>query len=264
VGIGEIARVFLKIGAMSYGGPAIMGIMQAEIQEKRNWIDEKAFVDGLAIVNMLPGPRATQLGIFIGHAKAGLMGGFIGGLCFILPAFLIMLALAVVYAACGNLPSLRSAFYGIGPVVLGIFAVAVYRLGKNAIRDRTQLALAIAAAVAMFLPYMGFATILLIAGCIGVLVFDSRRHGAIALTVVGVGIAAALMIDAVYVATLAVSLAQIAPHAAPDWVTWLLLLATIAALLRKNMGVLPAMLSGAAIGVLLKEGVPGKVRDLMH
>ena len=146
VGIGEIARVFLKIGAMSYGGPAIMGILQAEIQEKRKWIDKKAFVDGLAIVNLLPGPGATQLGIFIGHAKAGLMGGVVAGLCFILSAFLIMLALAIAYAAYGTLPSPRSAFYGIGPVVLGIFAVAVYRLGKNAIRARTQLALAIAAA----------------------------------------------------------------------------------------------------------------------
>ncbi len=125
VGLGEIARVFLKLGAMSYGGPAIMGIMQAEIQEKRKWIDKKAFVDGLALVNMLPGPGATQLGIFIGHAKGGMPGGIIAGLCFVLPAFLIMLALAAAYLAYGALPSMRSAFYGIGPVVLGIFAVAV-------------------------------------------------------------------------------------------------------------------------------------------
>jgi chromate transporter len=60
---------------MSYGGPAIMGIMQTEIQEKRRWISKQDFVEGLALVNMLPGPGATQLGIFIGHAKAGLIGG---------------------------------------------------------------------------------------------------------------------------------------------------------------------------------------------
>ena len=76
VGLAEIAGAFLKIGAMSYGGPAIMGIMQTEIQEKREWISKPEFVEGLALVNMLPGPGATQLGIFIGHAKAGLAARF--------------------------------------------------------------------------------------------------------------------------------------------------------------------------------------------
>src|SRR5260221_13474246 len=92
-GLADLARVFLKIGAMSYGGPAIMGIMQAEIQEKRQWISKPQFVEGLALVNMLPGPGATQLGIFIGHAKAGLPGGILAGVSFILPAFMVMLAL---------------------------------------------------------------------------------------------------------------------------------------------------------------------------
>lgn len=77
VGAAEIGGVFLKIGAMSYGGPAIMGIMQAEIQEKREWISKPEFVEGFALVNMLPGPGATQLGIFIGHVKAGLIGGLL-------------------------------------------------------------------------------------------------------------------------------------------------------------------------------------------
>lgn len=123
IGLAEIARVFLKIGAMSYGGPAILGIMQTEIQEKRRWIEKPQFVEGLALVNMLPGPGATQLGIYLGHTKAGLAGGIIAGVCFILPAFLIMLALATAYAAFGALPLARNAFYGIGPVVVGIFVV---------------------------------------------------------------------------------------------------------------------------------------------
>src|SRR5580704_16576318 len=130
VSLAEIARVFLKIGAMSYGGPAIMGIMQTEVQEKRQWIEKQQFVEGLALVNMLPGPGATQLGIFIGHTKAGPAGGILAGLCFMLPAFLIMLMLATAYVAFGALPAARNAFYGIGPVVVGIFAVSVYRLAK--------------------------------------------------------------------------------------------------------------------------------------
>jgi len=105
----DLARVFLKIGAMSYGGPAIMGIMQNEIQERRRWLGKERFVEGLSIVNMLPGPGATQLAIFIGHTKGGLAGGIVAGICFIIPAFAIMLLLASAYAAFGALPALRNA-----------------------------------------------------------------------------------------------------------------------------------------------------------
>ena len=180
VSLGEIARVFLKIGAMSYGGPAIMGIMQTEVQEKRQWIEKQQFVEGLALVNMLPGPGATQLGIFLGHAKGGLVGGIVAGICFILPAFLIMLALTTVYVMFGALPSARNAFYGIGPVVVGIFAVSVYRLGKAAIKERSQIAIALAAAAVMFLTPVGLVLPLLAAGCAGIALFHSRRVGLIA------------------------------------------------------------------------------------
>src|ERR1700730_10464682 len=181
VGLGEIARVFLKIGAMSYGGPVIMGIMQTEIQEKREWIAKQQFVEGLALVNMLPGPGATQLGIFIGHTKAGLAGGILAGLCFMLPAFLIMLILATVYVAFGALPSARNAFYGIGPVVVGIFAASVYRLGKGTIKELSQVVIALAAVVVMLFTPLGLVLPLLAAGCIGIALFHSRRTGLIAL-----------------------------------------------------------------------------------
>jgi chromate transporter len=176
---------------MSYGGPAIMGIMQAEIQEKRQWIDKPKFVEGLALVNMLPGPGATQLGIYIGHAKAGIAGGMLAGLCFILPAFFIMLALAAAYIAWGALPAMRSAFYGIGPVVLGIFAVAVYRLGRNAIKDRSQIAIALIAAAGMALSPLGVVMTLMLAGCAGVALFGARRDAAIAFAIILCGYAIA-------------------------------------------------------------------------
>jgi chromate transporter len=179
VGLREIARTFLKIGAMSYGGPAIMGIMQTEIQEKRQWIGKQQFVEGLALVNMLPGPGATQLGIFIGHAKAGLAGGILAGVCFILPAFLVMLVLAAAYVAFGALPSMRNAFYGIGPVVVGIFAVSVYRLGKGTIRERSQVLIGLAAAIVLLLTPLGLVMTLLAAGAIGIALFYSRRIGLI-------------------------------------------------------------------------------------
>src|SRR6202040_83039 len=181
VGPAEIAGVFLKIGAMSYGGPAIMGIMQTEAQEKRKWISKQEFVDGLALVNMLPGPGATQLGIFIGHAKAGIAGGVIAGVCFILPAFLIMLALAAAYVAFGTLPSMRNAFYGIGPVVVGIFAVSVYRLGRATLKERSQIATAAATVAIVLWTPAGLAVTLLAAGCVALALFYSWRAGAIAL-----------------------------------------------------------------------------------
>jgi chromate transporter len=195
VGQGEIAGVFLKIGAMSYGGPAIMGIMQAEIQENRGWISKEEFVEGLALVNMLPGPGATQLGIFIGHAKAGLAGGIMAGVCFILPAFLIMLALAAAYVAFGTLLSMRNAFYGIGPVVVGIFAVSVYRLGKATIRERSQIAIAVAVAIVLFFTPVGLVLPLMAAGCGGIALFHSRRTGLIALAVLVAAFAAYYLVD---------------------------------------------------------------------
>ena len=204
----ELARVFLKLGAMSYGGPAIMGIMQAEIQEKRRWLSKERFLEGLALVNMLPGPGATQLGIFIGYDRAGWRGGVLAGLCFILPAFFIMLALTAAYTAYGALPALRGAFYGLGPVVLGIFSVAVYRLGRNAIQDRSQVLLAALAALAVAFTPLGIVATLLLAGCIGVMLYHSPRAGAIA--------AAAIVALAMTIRWLSVGGGgSAAPHATP-------------------------------------------------
>lgn len=177
----EIASNFLKIGAMAYGGPAIMGIMQAELQEKRQWLGKERFMEGLALVNMLPGAGATQLGIFLGHARGGWWGGLLAGLCFVLPAFFIMLVLTAAYATFGGSPLMRGALYGLGPVVLGIFAVAVYRLGKNTIAGPAQILIALAAAVAAATSPVGIAMLLALAGGIGLSLFHSRKLGGVVL-----------------------------------------------------------------------------------
>jgi chromate transporter len=175
----EVARAFLKIGAMSYGGPAIMGLMQVEFQEKRAWLSKERFLEGLALVNMLPGAGATQLGIYIGHARAGWWGAALAGLCFIVPAFFIMLVLTVAYAEYGAIPAARDVFYGLAPVVVGIFAVAVYRLGRNAVSDGWQGAFAVGAGLlAAFTPF-GIVPTLLLAGALGVARYGSRRAGVV-------------------------------------------------------------------------------------
>ncbi len=181
--LAEIARVFLKLGALSYGGPAIMGIMQAETQEKRRWLTKEKFLEGMALVNMLPGPVAMQLGIYLGYDRAGWRGGLVAGLSFMLPAFVILMLLTLAYSAYGTVQLARNAFYGIGPVVLGVFFVAVYRLGKAGIKTLTHVAIAVASASLLIFAPICIAGVLLLAGCVGVALFHSRKWGLIGLAV---------------------------------------------------------------------------------
>src|SRR6185369_14450118 len=171
----EIAASLFKLGATSYGGPAIMGVMQAELQEKRRWVSKERFLEGLSVANMLPGATATQLGIFLGYARGGWWGGLIGGLCFVAPAFVIMLALTMAYATLGVTPIARGALYGLGPVVLALFAVAVYRLGRTAASTVPEVVIGVVAAVASAATSLGIVAILVLAGCAGLVLFQSRK-----------------------------------------------------------------------------------------
>lgn len=186
----ETLGVFAKIGAMSYGGAAIMGIMQTEVQERRGWVSKERYLEGVALVNALPGAPATQLAIYIGCNRAGWLGGILAGLGFMLPAFFIMLALTLAYTAYGELPIVRDAFYGLGPVVLGIFVVAMCRLGKAALTAPPQVVIAAGAALLVALTPVGTAGTLLLAGCVGVAAYQSRAWGLRA------GFVAALLIGA--------------------------------------------------------------------
>lgn len=177
----DIAWVFLTLGATSYGGPAIMGVMQAELQEKRQWVSRERFVEGLSLVNMLPGATATQLGIFLGYVRGGWRGGLLAGVCFALPAFVIMLGLAIAHAALGVTPIMRSALYGLGPVVLGIFLVALWRLGRSTARTAAEAGIGVGAVAALALSPLGVASILVVAGGIGLLLFHPRRRPLIVL-----------------------------------------------------------------------------------
>src|SRR5215475_4896764 len=136
----DVASSLLRLGATSYGGPAIMGIMQEELQERRKWVSKERFIEGLSVANMLPGATPTQLGIFLGCARGGWWGGLVGGLCFVTPAFVVMLVLTMAYASLGFTPIARGALYGLGPVVLALFALAVYRLAKSAAGTGTEIA----------------------------------------------------------------------------------------------------------------------------
>ncbi|HKW39521.1 MAG TPA: chromate efflux transporter [Burkholderiales bacterium] len=184
----EVAGVFLKIGTVGFGAPAIWGLIQAEVQERRAWLTKERYLEGYALVQTLPGPPALQMCIFAGHQRAGWWGGLVGGLAFTVPAFAIMLALTALYSYYGAVPVLRDALYGLGPVVLGIFIATAYRLGRNAIVDRASIAIAIAAAAAV--AWLGVAGTLLLAGCAGVALRYSRRAGLLAALATAILIAA--------------------------------------------------------------------------
>lgn len=176
----EVFVMFLKIGAFGFGVAAIWGLIQREVQERRNWLSKERFVEGLAVVQALPGATALQMCIFTGYQRAGYWGGVLAGIAFMLPAFAIMLMLAALHSAYGALPFMRDAFYGIGPVVLGIFAAAVWRLGSGAVKDRFSVLLALGAVAGLLLSPLGPAGVFLLAGCIGVAVHHSRKGGLIA------------------------------------------------------------------------------------
>ena len=167
----DITITLFRLGATSYGGPAIMGVMQAELQERRRWVSKERFLEGLAVANMVPGATATQLGIFLAYARGGWWGGLLGGLSFVLPAFVIMLVLTIAYATFGVTPLARSALYGLGPVVIGLFAIALYRLGKTAASTVPEAIIGLAAAAALATTRLGIVAILVLAGCAGLLLF---------------------------------------------------------------------------------------------
>ena len=209
----EVFGVFLKIGSLGFGGiAAIWGLIQAEVQERRGWLSKERFVEGLAVVQALPGATALQMCIFAGYQRAGRWGGVLAGLGFVLPAFGIMLALAALHSAYGALPFMRDAFYGLSPVVLGIFVVAVWRLGRNAVKDWFSVLLALAAVAALLFSPLGPAGTFLLAGCIGVAVHYSVRAGVIA------GLAVLLLVGAERFAESLLSvISPAAPAAAGLW-----------------------------------------------
>jgi chromate transporter len=175
----EVLGTFLKVGALNYGGASV-GIMQTEVQEKRAWVSKSQFLEGLALVNTLPGPSGIQIGIFLGYSRAGWWGGGLAGLGFILPGFCMLLALTLLYHHYGALPRIRYAFYGLHPVVVGIFAMSVYRLGQATVREWTHVLVTVASALAIGLTPLGIVPTLLMAGAAGVALYGSRTWGLVA------------------------------------------------------------------------------------
>ncbi|NJP10263.1 MAG: chromate transporter [Leptolyngbyaceae cyanobacterium RU_5_1] len=147
----ELAAVFLKLGAIAFGGPAAhIAMMDDEVVKRRRWMDREKLLDLLGITNLIPGPNSTELAIHIGYERAGLKGLVIAGACFILPAMLIVWLLAALYVRSQFIPQVGWLLYGIKPVIIAIVVQALWKLGKTAIKNIPTLIAAIAVVAAFF------------------------------------------------------------------------------------------------------------------
>src|ERR687897_432750 len=125
----QLTAYFLKLGTIGFGGPvALVGYMQRDLVERRRWIDDEEYKLGLALAQIMPGPLAAQLAMAIGYFAHGVLGATLVGLAFVLPSFLMVLGLSALYVAFGGLWWMQAVFYGISAAVIGIIAIAAYRL----------------------------------------------------------------------------------------------------------------------------------------
>lgn len=140
--LGEIVRLFLRLGLTAFGGPAAhLGLMQREAVERRGWMSRERFLDLVGACNLLPGPGSTQVAMALGYSRGGWIGLIVAGCCFILPASLATLALAWAYVRYSSLPQAQGLLYGAKPVMVAIIFQAVWNLGRMAFR-RWSLAVA--------------------------------------------------------------------------------------------------------------------------
>ena len=134
--LAEVALLFLRLGATAFGGPAAhVAIMEDEIVRRRGWMKRGEFLDLLGATNLIPGPNSTELAIHIGRRRAGWTGLVVSGACFILPATLMVWALAWAYVRYGDIPASEGLLYGVKPVVLAVVVEALWVLGRTALKN---------------------------------------------------------------------------------------------------------------------------------
>jgi chromate transporter len=170
----EVAKLFLKLGTVAFGGPAAhIAMMHDEMCVRRRWVSEERFLDLLGAANLIPGPSSTELAIYLGYERAGWKGLVWGGACFILPAMVMVLAIAWAYVAYGATPHANWLLYGIKPVIVVIIVQALWGLFKTAVKGPL---LAAAGILVLGLYLAGFNPVALLFGT-GLLV-TSIKNGA--------------------------------------------------------------------------------------
>lgn len=171
--LAEVAALFAKLGVVAFGGPAAhIAMMRDEVVRRRRWVTDQQFLDLLGLTNLIPGPNSTEMAIHLGYVRAGWPGLIAGGLCFILPAALIVSGFAWAYVTYGATPQAEWLLYGVKPVVIAVVAQALVALGRAALKGPLSAGLA-AAVVALY--WLGGHELLLLFG--GGLLYALVREG---------------------------------------------------------------------------------------
>jgi len=130
----QMVQYMAKLGTIGFGGPvALVGYMHRDLVEQRKWISEADYKAGLTLAQLMPGPLAAQLAIYLGYVHYGITGATLVGIAFVLPSFLMVLALGAAYTAYGGLTWMQAVFYGVGAAVIGIIAISAYKLTAKSI-----------------------------------------------------------------------------------------------------------------------------------
>jgi len=168
VTLGEAFKYWLKLGFISFGGPAgQISMMHQELVEKRHWISEHRYLHALNFCMLLPGPEATQLAIYISWLMHGVRGGVLAGVLFFLPSFFLLSLLAGVYLGFGHVPAVQGIFYGIKPAVVAIVLFAAWRIGSRALKNEVLWSMAALAFIGIFVFDIPFPWIVLTAAILG-------------------------------------------------------------------------------------------------
>ena len=175
--VGEVARLFLKLGTIAFGGPAAhIAMMDDEVVRKRGWLTRERFLDLLGATNLIPGPNSTEMAIHLGLLRAGWRGLLVAGTCFILPAMTITLALAWAYVRYGALPQVSWLLYGVKPVIIAIVFQALWGFATKAVKDPVT---GVVGAAVLALSFLGWdeVLLLLVGGVVVMLATPIRRKG---------------------------------------------------------------------------------------
>jgi chromate transporter len=174
--LGELARLFLKLGCIGFGGPpAHMALMAEAVVERRQWLSSAEFAEGMAICEILPGPASTQLGIYIGYRRGGLLGGLLAGICFIAPALVLVVALSWAYFHFQGLPLTTGLMFGVKPVVVAAIAAFCWKLAHKTLKKSSHWAIAIAVIGAVLGLKLNMLLVFPLAGAVGMALYGPWR-----------------------------------------------------------------------------------------
>lgn len=205
----QMVGYMLRLGTIGFGGPvALVGYMYRDLVEQRRWISDEDYKEGMALAQLMPGPMAAQLAIYLGYVHYRTLGATLVGLAFVLPSFVMVIALGYAYVGFGGLPWMQATFYGVGAAVIGIIAISAQKLTTKSIgKDKLLWAIWIVAAAVTIVTESEVASLFLAAGVIAWLWRTKWRPGA---NLTAVGLAPSLPLAASMLATDLGTLGQIA------------------------------------------------------